>query len=271
MKLQFRRRRDSLDILMKARAAILTRDDDARGVTDLALSVPGDAGVIANVLVLDRRDPELGAVVEYTDGRRRLHGIRVLVPKDLGRRSTLSLAVEYYRIAQIHVYHIIRRYAESGWRCEQWGCDCRRLDTVCVCVCVASLRIRDLNSIVGYFRGGTERYRDFPSVSTLGLIERTRLVFPNRIIPFAPYASRLPVIFPTHRRRLPGEKRQEKRARSSRAEMLLFALRGRRWRCACRRTSATENGREETTLEGKGKSGNNQARVASVDGSENVP
>lgn len=112
------RRQDSLDILMKECCA-LTRDDDARGVTDLALSVPGDAGVVADVLVLDRRNPELGAVVEYTDGRRRLDGTRVLVPKDLWRRSAFSLAVQYYRIAQIHVYHIIRRYAESGWRCKQ--------------------------------------------------------------------------------------------------------------------------------------------------------
>lgn len=98
----------------------LTGDDDARGVADLALPVPGDAGVIADVLGLDRREPELGAVVEYPNiSTVWLNRVRVLVPKDLWRRSTLSLAVEYYRIAQIHIYHIIRRYAESGWRCEQ--------------------------------------------------------------------------------------------------------------------------------------------------------
>jgi len=89
-------------------------------VADLAFPVPGEAGVIADVLVLDRREPELGAVVEYPDVPAvRLDGIRVLVPKELRRRGTLSLAVEYYRIAQIHVNHIFRRDAESGWRCEQ--------------------------------------------------------------------------------------------------------------------------------------------------------
>jgi len=98
----------------------LTGDDDARGVTDLALSIPGDAGVITDVLVFDRRKPELGAIIEYPDvSTIRLNRIRILVPKDLWRRSTLSLAVEYYRIAQIHIYHIIRRYAESRWRCKQ--------------------------------------------------------------------------------------------------------------------------------------------------------
>lgn len=98
----------------------LTSDDDARSVADLALPIPGDAGVIADVLVLDRREPELGAVVEYPNvSTVGLNRIRVLVPKDLWRWSTLSLAVEYYRITQIHIYHIIRRYAESGWRCEQ--------------------------------------------------------------------------------------------------------------------------------------------------------
>lgn len=109
---------DFLDTWIKAETA-LTRDNDARGMADLALPVSGDAGVIANVLGLDRREPELGAVVEYPDvSTIGFDGIRILVPKDLWRWSTLSLAVEYYRIAQIHVYHIIRRYAESGWRCK---------------------------------------------------------------------------------------------------------------------------------------------------------
>jgi len=98
----------------------LTGDDDARGVADLTFPVSGDAGVITDIVVLDRREPQFRAVVEYPDvSAVGLNRIRVLVPKDLWRRSTLSLAVEYYRIAQIHIYHIIRCYAESGWRCEQ--------------------------------------------------------------------------------------------------------------------------------------------------------
>lgn len=89
-------------------------------MADLTLPVPGEAGVIADVLVLDRRESELGAVVEYPDvSAIRLDGIRVLVPKELWRWGTLSLAVEYYRIAQIHVNHIFWRDAESWWRCEQ--------------------------------------------------------------------------------------------------------------------------------------------------------
>jgi len=99
---------------------VLTRDDDARGMADLAFPVPGDAGVIADVLVLDLRQSELGAVVKYPNVPAiGLDGIRVLVPQDLWRRCALSLAVQYYRIAQIHVYHIIWRHAESGWRCKQ--------------------------------------------------------------------------------------------------------------------------------------------------------
>lgn len=86
-------------------------------MTDLTLSVSGDTGVIADIVGLDHGYSELGAVVEYTNGRRRFNRIRVLVPKDLRCRCTLSLAVQYYRITQIHIYHVLRRYAESGWRC----------------------------------------------------------------------------------------------------------------------------------------------------------
>lgn len=84
-------------------------------MTDLTLSVTSDARVIPDVLALDGRDPELGAVVEYSYGRRGLDRARVLVPKDLGCRRALRLAVQYYRVAHVHVDHLLRRDAEF-WR-----------------------------------------------------------------------------------------------------------------------------------------------------------
>ena len=84
-------------------------------MADLTLPVSRDARIIPDVLVLDRRDPELGAVVEYPDGGRRLDWIRVLVPEDLRRRRTLRLAVQYYRVAHVHVDHLLRRDAKF-WR-----------------------------------------------------------------------------------------------------------------------------------------------------------
>lgn len=71
-----------------------TGDDDARGVGDLALAVARDARVVADVFVPDVADAQLRAVVEDAHGARRLHGVRVLVPQDLGRGRALRLAVE---------------------------------------------------------------------------------------------------------------------------------------------------------------------------------
>ena len=94
---------------------LLTSDYNAGRMTDLTLPVSRDARIIPDVLVLDRRDPELGAVVEYPDGGRRLDRIRVLVPEDLRRRRALRLAVQYYRVAHVHVDHLLRRDAKF-WR-----------------------------------------------------------------------------------------------------------------------------------------------------------
>lgn len=95
---------------------LLTSDYNAGRVTDLALPVPCDARVIPDVLVPDHREPELGAVVEYPDWAQRLHRIRILVPEDFRRRRALRLAVQYYRVAQVHVDHILRRDTKL-WRC----------------------------------------------------------------------------------------------------------------------------------------------------------
>ena len=110
-----RRKRKRGEEVWKARLPVLTSDYDAGRVTDLTLSVPSDARVIPDVLALDGRDPELGAVVEYSYGRRGLDRIRVLVPKNLGCRRALRLAVQYYRIAHVHVDHLLRRDAKL-WR-----------------------------------------------------------------------------------------------------------------------------------------------------------
>lgn len=85
-------------------------------MTDLALAVSGETGVVTDVLALDRRDPELGAVVDDRDGQRWLDRVRVLVPEYLRRRRTLRLAVEDDRVAQVHVDHLFRGYCESRWR-----------------------------------------------------------------------------------------------------------------------------------------------------------
>lgn len=67
--------------------------DDASRVADLALAVAREARVIADVLGLDHRYPELGPVVHDPYGGRRLDRVCVLVPEYLGRGRALSLAV----------------------------------------------------------------------------------------------------------------------------------------------------------------------------------
>lgn len=69
-------------------------DDDARGVRHLALAVARDARVVADVLVPDVADAQLGAVVEDAHRPGRLHGVRIFVPQYFGRGRALSLAVE---------------------------------------------------------------------------------------------------------------------------------------------------------------------------------
>lgn len=97
---------------------LLTSDYNAGCVTDLTLPISRDARVIPDVLVLDRRDSELSAVVEYSDGGRRLDWVRVLVPENLRCRRTLRLAVQYYRVAHVHVDHLLWRDAKFWWRYE---------------------------------------------------------------------------------------------------------------------------------------------------------
>jgi len=62
-------------------------------VTDLSLSISGDARVVTNVLGPDVRYPQLGAVVDYPYSAGRLHVRRVFEPHDLGRRRADGLAV----------------------------------------------------------------------------------------------------------------------------------------------------------------------------------
>lgn len=69
-------------------------DDDSRGMRDLPLAVARDARVVSNVLVPDVADAKFGAVVEYANGARGLHRVRVLVPQDLGSGRALRLAVK---------------------------------------------------------------------------------------------------------------------------------------------------------------------------------
>lgn len=97
---------------------LLTSDYNTGRVTDFTLSVTRDARVIPDVLGLDRRDPELGAVVEYSGGGRRLDRVLVLVPVDLRRRRTFRLAVQYYRVAQVHVDYPLRYDGKLWWRYE---------------------------------------------------------------------------------------------------------------------------------------------------------
>lgn len=65
----------------------------------LALAIPRDAGVVADVLVPDVADAQLGAVVEDADRARGLHRVGVLVPQDLRRRCAFCLAVEDYGVS----------------------------------------------------------------------------------------------------------------------------------------------------------------------------
>ena len=69
-------------------------DDDARSMRHLPLAIARDARVIADVLVSDVADAQLGAVVEDADRARRFHWVRVLVPQDLRRGCALRLAVQ---------------------------------------------------------------------------------------------------------------------------------------------------------------------------------
>lgn len=69
------------------------RYQDPGCVTDLPLAIPGDARVIPDVLGTDVRYPQLGAVVEYAHGSRRLHVGGIFEPHDFGRRRPDGLAV----------------------------------------------------------------------------------------------------------------------------------------------------------------------------------
>lgn len=85
-------------------------------MTYLTLAVSRDARVITNVLVLNRRDPQLGAFVKDTNRVGCSYGIGILVPNYFGGRCTLRLAVEDYRITQIHVDHVLGSYTKFWWR-----------------------------------------------------------------------------------------------------------------------------------------------------------
>ena len=92
---------------------------NAGSVADLPLAVAREAGIIADVVVLDGRYPQLRAVVHYVDRFGRLDWIRVFVPQHFRRRRTLRLAIEDYRVAQIHVDHLLWGYRESRRGCWQ--------------------------------------------------------------------------------------------------------------------------------------------------------
>lgn len=87
-------------------------------MADLALAVAGKAGIVADVLVFDRRNPELCAIVYDFDRGRRFDRVRVLIPEYLRRGRTLRLTVKDYRVAQDHVDHLFGGYRESWWRCN---------------------------------------------------------------------------------------------------------------------------------------------------------
>lgn len=82
-------------------------DDNARSVRHLSFAIAGYARVVADVLVPDVADAQLGAVVEDSHSARRLHRIRVLVPQDLRRGRTLRLAVEDDSVSWKRLYVLV--------------------------------------------------------------------------------------------------------------------------------------------------------------------
>ena len=79
-----------------------------------ALRVAGHAEVVADVLVPDFVDAQLGAVVEDADAVRvGLHGMVVPEPKDLRLRGALRLAVQDDRVANIDVRKVVGGSRES--------------------------------------------------------------------------------------------------------------------------------------------------------------
>ena len=67
--------------------------NNACSVADLSLAVACDASVVANVLGLDHRDPQLGAGIYDPDGRRDINRVRVFVPEYFRRWRAFRLAV----------------------------------------------------------------------------------------------------------------------------------------------------------------------------------
>ena len=84
----------------------------------LALSVPGDARVISDILVAYTGDAQLGTLVEYADGARRRRVDRVLIfePHDFGRGGAVRLAVQDNGVAQIYINNLFGRDDESRRR-----------------------------------------------------------------------------------------------------------------------------------------------------------
>lgn len=70
-----------------------TCDYDTGSVGHLSLAVPGDARVVANVLIANGANPEFGAVVENAHRARGLHRISVLVPQYLWHWRSVRLTV----------------------------------------------------------------------------------------------------------------------------------------------------------------------------------
>lgn len=68
---------------------------------DLSLTVARNACVVADVLVADGGDAQLGAIVKNANSSGRLHRIGVLVPQDLGRGGAIGLAIENDRVTYI--------------------------------------------------------------------------------------------------------------------------------------------------------------------------
>ena len=96
----------------------LTGNDEFGGVTDGALAVLGRARVIADVLLADVGDAQLGAVVGDGQRGRRRHQLIVPQPQNLRHRRALGQAAQDDRVAQAHVNHLLRRQCEMRWRCD---------------------------------------------------------------------------------------------------------------------------------------------------------
>lgn len=87
-------------------------------MANLSFAVTSDTRVIADVFVPYAGYPELGAVVENTSRRRRIDRMLVFEPNDLRSRRTIGLAIQYNRVAQIHVNYLLRRDHESRRCCK---------------------------------------------------------------------------------------------------------------------------------------------------------